>query len=186
METLSPEPQAAECSLIAQVLAFVGENPSREGLAETPRRYLKFLREVTSYPQFNLTTFKNEGGEDMIVQTGIPFYSLCEHHLVPFFGTACVAYLPKKRIVGLSKLARLVEKYSRRLQNQERITFQIAQELSEALDCGGVAVVMRARHLCMEMRGVQKAGATTTTSRMVGAFLDDPSAKSEVLKLFHG
>lgn len=186
METISPEPQATECSLIAQVLGFVGENPSREGLIETPKRYLKFLREVTSYPEFNLTTFENEGGEDMIVQTDIPFYSLCEHHMVPFFGSACVAYLPKDRIVGLSKLARLVEKYSRRLQNQERITYQIAQELTETLDCGGVAVVMKARHLCMEMRGVRKAGATTTTSRMVGAFLDDPSAKLEVLKLFNG
>jgi|TARA_Y100000310_G_scaffold343135_2_gene449397 GTP cyclohydrolase I len=186
VETVSTEPQASECSLIAHVLEFVGENPEREGLKETPKRYLKFLKEVTSCPEFNLTTFENEGGEDMIVQTDIPFYSLCEHHMVPFFGTACVAYLPKKRIVGLSKLARIVEKYSRKLQNQERITFQIAEELSETLDCGGVAVVMKARHLCMEMRGVRKAGATTTTSRMVGAFLDDPSAKSEVLKLFHG
>lgn len=186
METELAEPQDTQRALIAQVLEYVGENPDREGLRETPKRYLKFLREVTSCPEFNLTTFENEGGNDMIVQTGIPFYSLCEHHMVPFFGTACVAYLPQKRIVGLSKLARLVEKHSRRLQNQERITYQVAQELSETLDCGGVAVVMKARHLCMEMRGVKKAGAETTTSRMVGAFLDDASAKQEVLKLFHG
>lgn len=185
METIPTEPQADQCALVSQVLSSVGEDPTREGLRETPRRYLKFLNEVTSYPDFRLTTFKNEGGEDMIVQTGIPFYSLCEHHLVPFFGTACVAYLPKDRIVGLSKLARLVDKFSRRLQNQERITFQIAQELTDTLNCGGVAVVMKARHLCMEMRGVRKAGALTTTSRMVGAFLDDPSAKSEVLDLFN-
>jgi len=186
METVPAKPQVNECSLIAEVLEYVGENPAREGLKETPSRYLKFLTEVTSCPSFNLTTFENEGGEDMIVQTDIPFYSLCEHHMVPFFGSACVAYLPKKRIVGLSKLARLVDKHSRKLQNQERITYQVAEELNDALDCNGVAVVLKARHLCMEMRGVKKAGATTTTSRMVGAFLDDPSAKSEVLKLFHG
>lgn len=183
METLTSKPQASECSLIEKLLESLGENPQREGLSETPKRHLSFLKEVTSYREFNLTTFENEGGDDMIVQSDIPFYSLCEHHLVPFFGTAVVAYLPKKRIVGLSKLARLVEKYSRRLQNQERITYQVAEELFDAVECNGVAVILKARHLCMEMRGVKKSGSVTTTSRMVGAFLEDSSAKAELLKL---
>lgn len=186
METLSPEPQVDECSLVEKILESLGENPRREGLRETPKRHLSFLKEVTTCPPFNLTTFENEGGDDMIVQSDIPFYSLCEHHLVPFFGSAVVAYLPTKRIVGLSKLARLVEKHSRKLQNQERITYQIAEELFDAVECNGVAVILKARHLCMEMRGVRKAGALTTTSRMVGAFLEDSSAKAELLKLSNG
>jgi len=168
---------------VRELLRYVGDDPTREGLRETPARHLKFLREFSSPQEFTWTTFQNEGGDDMIVQTGIPFYSLCEHHLAPFFGTACVAYIPEGRIVGLSKLARAVDYYSRRLQNQERITYEVAEAIQRELAPTGVAVVMKARHLCMEMRGVRKAGCETTTSRMSGAFFDNGRCRAEFLKL---
>lgn len=157
------------------------DNANREGLKETPKRYIKFLKEFLSPPEFNFTTFDAEGTDEMIVQKQIPFYSLCEHHLAPFFGVAHVAYIPNGKIVGLSKLARCVDLYSRGFQNQERITTQIADRLMKELDARGVAVVLEAQHLCMSMRGVKKPGVPTITSKMVGLFKDDLNCRNEFL-----
>lgn len=168
---------------IVDVLQYMGEDVEREGLQETPARYLKFLNEFCNPPEFKFTTFDSDGYDQMIVQTNIPFFSLCEHHMVPFYGHASVAYIPSERIVGLSKLARTVEWYSRRLQNQERITKQVADKLTDELKPLGVAVLVTARHLCMEMRGVRKHDTHTTTSMVTGVFADDPSAKAEFMEI---
>jgi GTP cyclohydrolase I len=164
-----------------RILEYLGENPNREGLKETPKRYIKFLKEFLEPKEFNFTTFDAEGTDEMIVQTNIPFYSLCEHHIAPFFGIAHVAYIPDGRIVGLSKLARTVDLYANRLQNQERITSEIATRLMEELQPKGVAVVLKAQHLCMCMRGVKKHDTHTTTSKMIGAFHDDLNCRNEFL-----
>ncbi len=156
---------------------------NREGLQETPKRYIKFLTEFLSPPEWNCTTFDAEGYDNMIVQTNIPFYSLCEHHLAPFFGHGHIAYIPNKRIVGLSKLARTLETYSRRFQNQERITNQVADFLMNELDPLGVAVVLEAEHLCMAMRGVKKPNTKTRTSKLTGIFEKQAETRSEFLAL---
>lgn len=171
-------------SLIKQLLTELGENPQREGLQDTPDRYLKFLTEATTRKPVSYTTFEAESYDEMIVQSGIQFYSLCEHHLVPFFGTATVAYIPDARIIGLSKLARTVEYFSHGLQNQERITTQVCHQLSEVLDAKGVAVILSARHLCIEMRGIKKPDAITTTSKLSGVFKSRPETRSELMQLF--
>jgi len=158
------------------------DDANREGLQETPKRYIKFLSEFLSPPEWKLTTFSSEGYDQMIVQTNIPFYSLCEHHLAPFFGIGHIAYIPKDRIVGLSKLARTLETYSRRFQNQERITNQVADFLMEELDPLGVGVVLEAEHLCMAMRGVKKPNAKTRTSKLTGVF-QDGDVRAEFLSL---
>lgn len=174
---------------VRTLLRFIGEDPEREGLRETPRRYVNALLDMTTGPGFTATTFDAEGHDQIVVQRAIPFTSLCEHHVLPFFGTATVAYLPGEgetaRIVGLSKLARLVHYYARRLQNQERITGQVADALLDATGARGVAVVLEARHLCMELRGARTPGASTVTSAMRGAFLTDDGARAEVLALHH-
>ncbi len=159
------------------------DDGNREGLQDTPRRYIKFLREFTSPPEFNFTTFEAEGYQQMIVQRNIPFFSLCEHHLAPFHGVGHIAYIPNKRIVGLSKLARTLETFSRRFQNQERITNQVADFLMNELDPMGVGVVIEAEHLCMTMRGVKKSGATTQTSKLTGIFLSQAEVRQEFLSL---
>jgi GTP cyclohydrolase I len=146
------------------------DNPEREGLQETPKRYVKFIEEFLTTDDFTFTTFSSEGFNDMIIQKNIPFYSLCEHHLAPFFGYADVAYIPDGKIVGLSKLARCVDLYSRRFQNQERITGQIAERLMGELQPLGVAVHLKAQHMCMSMRGVKKHDTWTTTSKLCGVF----------------
>jgi len=156
---------------------------NREGLQETPKRYLKFLKEFLSPPEWNLTTFDSEGYGQMIVQKDIQFYSLCEHHLAPFFGVGHIAYIPNKRIVGLSKLARTLETFSRRFQNQERITNQVADYLMQELEPLGVAVVIEAEHLCMAMRGVKKPNAKTRTSKLTGIFLTQAEVRNEFLAL---
>ena len=166
---------------ITRVLQYFGEDPTREGLKETPKRYIKFLKEFLNPPKWNCTTFEGEGYDEMIIQTGIPFHSLCEHHMAPFFGHGTIAYIPNKRIVGLSKLARTLETYSRRLQNQERITTQVAEFLMEKLDPKGVAVQLTAKHMCMEMRGVKKHDTWTTTTKLTGYFKDNSSARNEFL-----
>ena len=163
------------------ILEELGEDTAREGLRETPKRYIKFMEEFLSPPEYNFTSFDAEGTDEMIIQSNIPFYSLCEHHTAPFFGTAAIAYIPNEKIVGLSKLARTLEYYSRRFQNQERITTQIAERIQEELDPIGVAVSIRAQHLCMAMRGVKKHDTWTTTSKMLGAFKDEKSARDEFL-----
>ena len=164
-----------------EILKAIGEDPEREGLKETPRRYIKFLKEFTEEKEFKFTTFDGEGTDEMILQTNIPFYSLCEHHVAPFFGFAAVAYIPGKRIVGLSKLARVVDLYANKLQNQERITSQIVERLEEELNPRGVAVSLRAQHLCMCMRGVKKHDTWTTTSKLSGIFKEDQAARKEFL-----
>lgn len=167
---------------ITYLLAGLGEDISREGLRDTPARVAKFYREHIEREPVVLTSFQNEGIDELIVQTGIPFYSLCEHHMVPFFGTATVAYLPGERIVGLSKLARLVQYHARGLQNQERITTQVADAL-EALEPKAIGVILRARHLCMEMRGVKTQGAQTATSDLRGALRTNQALRMEFLSL---
>lgn len=166
-----------------QILKQLGEDTSREGLIETPKRYVKFMREFLEPKEFNFTCFDAEGTDEMILQSNIPFYSLCEHHTAPFFGTANVAYIPNKKIVGLSKLARCVDLYANRFQNQERITTQIAERLMSELDAKGVAVILKAQHLCMCMRGVKKHDTWTTTSKMIGIFKDDLNCRNEFLNL---
>lgn len=168
--SLVPAPAA-----VVALLRHVGEDPTRDGLVETPERVAKFLRQATEGYREDaaglLKTFENDGSYDQMVTVGpIPFYSLCEHHMVPFFGNAWVGYVPGDRIVGLSKLARLVDVYAKRLQVQERMTQQIADALNQGLQPQGVGVMIRARHLCMEMRGVKKAGAFTTTTALRGCF----------------
>lgn len=158
------------------------DDPTREGLRDTPRRYIKFLEEFLDPPEVNYTTFDAEGMDQMVIVKEIPFYSLCEHHIAPFFGTGKIAYIPKNRIIGISKLARCLETYSRRLQNQERITNQVADRLMEELDPLGVGVILEATHLCMAMRGVRKPGAITKTSSLRGVFLD-PEVRSEFMGL---
>lgn len=166
-----------------RILQYLGENPNREGLLETPKRYIKFMKEFLEPKDFNFTTFDAEGTDEMILQTNIPFYSLCEHHTAPFFGYANVAYIPNGKIVGLSKLARCVDYYSHRFQNQERITTQVAEKLQTELNPKGVAVTLKAQHLCMAMRGVKKHDTWTMTSKMIGIFKDDEKARNEFLTL---
>jgi GTP cyclohydrolase I len=167
---------------IKEALSAV-DDITREGLQDTPRRWAKMFLELTGGHEFSMTTFKNERTDQMVVEVGIPFYSLCEHHLAPFFGTAVVAYIPRDRIVGISKLARTVEHFSRRLQVQERMTQQIADMLEEKLNPAGVAVMLRARHMCQEMRGIRKVGVETVTSCLKGAFLKEPEARAEFLNI---
>ena len=167
---------------IKRVLQYF-DDPAREGLVQTPKRYISFLKEFLAPQEFSFTAFDSEGMDEMIVQMNIPFYSLCEHHMVPFFGVAHVAYVPNGKIVGLSKLARTVDLYSHNLQNQERITQQIAQRIEKELLPLGVAVVLTAKHLCMEMRGVKKHDTWTTTSKMTGVFKADLNCRQEFLGL---
>ena len=173
--------------LVEGVLREIGEDPEREGLLETPERVARSLRFLTegygmdARDAIGDALFEQDYDEIVIVRD-IPFYSLCEHHLLPFFGVAHVAYVPQGRVVGLSKIPRLVNVYAHRLQLQERLTRQIAEGLQEVTRPGGVAVVMEARHLCMEMRGVEKAGQTVT-SCMLGCFRDDARSRAELLQL---
>lgn len=169
--------------IIKSLLTKLGENPEREGLKETPQRYSLFLKEFLSPPKFNFTTFDSEGYDEMIIESKISFQSLCEHHLAPFFGEGIIAYIPNKKIAGLSKLARVLETFSRRLQNQERITKQVADFLEQELEPKGVAVLLSARHLCMEMRGIRKSGILTTTSCLKGVFKKDLNCRNEFLQL---
>jgi len=165
------------------ILTYLGEDVTREGLKETPKRYIKFMEEFLAPKDFNFTSFDAEGTDEMIIQTNIPFYSICEHHTAPFFGVANVAYIPDGKIVGLSKLARTVDLYAQRFQNQERITTQIAERLMKELNPLGVAVTLKAQHLCMCMRGVKKHDTWTQTSKMTGVFKTDINARQEFLNL---
>jgi GTP cyclohydrolase I len=166
---------------VIRILEYLGEDPTREGLQDTPKRYIKFLKEFITLEDFNYTVFDKEHYDEMIIQKDIPFFSLCEHHIAPFFGTATVAYIPNKKIVGLSKLARTVHLYAKRLQNQERITNQIAERLQKELKPVGVAVSLNARHFCMEMRGVKTHDVNTTTTKLLGAFKKKIETRQEFL-----
>jgi GTP cyclohydrolase I len=173
---------------IREILKSIGEDPDREGLKRTPYRVseaLKFLTrgyEMDPAKVINDALFTEEY-EEMIVQKDIDFYSLCEHHLLPFFGKAHVAYIPHHKIVGISKLARLVDVYARRLQVQERLTNQIATIIMEKLDALGVAVVLEAEHLCMRMRGVEKQNSYVITSALLGAFRTRQETRNEFMTL---
>lgn len=174
---------------ITRLLQFIGEDPAREGLKETPARVLKAWKEwMRGYDMDLAAVFKTfeDGGEsydEMVVVKDIPFYSHCEHHLAPFFGTATIAYIPDKRIVGLSKLGRVLEIFSRRLQVQERLTTQIANTIMERLQPKGVGVLIKARHLCMESRGIALQGHSTTTSALRGLFLKEERVRTEFLSI---
>jgi GTP cyclohydrolase I len=174
---------AAE-SAAADLLAALGADLESESLQGTPRRMAAMYAELLSPAPFNATTFPNDGGYDeLVVAREITFHSLCEHHLLPFVGIAHVAYLPGERILGLSKLARVVDYFARSLQVQERLTTQIADWLQRELAPKGVGVVLEAEHLCMSLRGVQKHGATTVTSALHGLVRDDPRTRQEFLAL---
>jgi GTP cyclohydrolase I len=187
MENVFTKPQDMEYIIntpewhFQQILKALGENTNREGLKETPKRYIKFMREFLEPKEFNFTSFDAEGTDEMILQTNIPFYSICEHHTAPFFGYANVAYIPNDKIVGLSKLARTVDLYANRFQNQERITSQIAERIQKELNPKGVAVSLKAQHLCMCMRGVKKHDTWTQTTKLIGVFKEDEKARNEFL-----
>ena len=168
----------------ADLLRALGADLESEGLRDTPRRMVQAYVELLTPQPFQPTTFPNEGGYDeLVLVRAIPFHSLCMHHMLPFHGLAHVGYLPGERIVGLSKLARVVELFARDLQVQERLTTQIADWIQEQLEPKGVGVVLEAEHLCMSMRGVQKFGATTVTSALHGQVRDDPRTRQEFLTL---
>lgn len=166
-------------SFVGSLIKLIDKDAEREGLIDTPKRYLKFLHEFTNPADFNFTTFDAQGMDEMIIVKKIQFYSLCEHHLAPFFGLGYIAYIPNDKIVGISKLPRVLHMFSRKFQNQERITQQVATYLMENLKPKGVAVLLTARHMCMEMRGVQAMGAETSTNAMIGCFKDDAKCRLE-------
>jgi GTP cyclohydrolase IA len=169
------------------LLSALGVDLEGESLRDTPRRMARMYAELLTPPPFNATTFPNDGGYDeLVVATGIPFHSMCEHHLLPFVGVAHVGYLPGERIIGLSKLARVVELYARSLQLQERLTTQIAGWLDQHLAPRGVGVVLEAEHMCMSLRGVRKSGAHTVTSALHGRLRDDRRTRQEFLSLTGG
>jgi GTP cyclohydrolase IA len=185
VSSLRPGDELAET--VTALLEQLGENPDREGLLDTPARVAESLRFLTEGYAFDPATivgdalFALDGYDDMVVVKDIAFFSLCEHHLLPFFGRVHIGYVPDGRVVGLSKLPRLVDAYSRRLQVQERMTREIAEAINNAVNPRGVGVVVEGRHLCMEMRGVQKENSQTLTSCMLGVFRSDQRTRSEFL-----
>jgi GTP cyclohydrolase I len=178
-------------SAVRDILAGIGEDPSRPGLRKTPARVAKAWRELSAgYREDVKALFSgilhDVDYSEMVVVRDINFYSICEHHLLPFFGSAAVAYIPRKHVIGLSKIPRLVRHFAARLQVQERMTQQIAQTLDENLKPLGVGVILSARHLCMEMRGAMSQLSPTVTSAMLGCFRRDPRTRDEFLKLAAG
>jgi GTP cyclohydrolase I len=192
-EIVVPEVAGSEsiADLVRKMLIHLGEDPNREGLRRTPERFEKALRYLTSGYGQDPDTILNGAMfsvcyDEMVVVKDIEVYSLCEHHLLPFFGKCHVAYLPNKKVLGLSKIARLVNMYARRLQIQERLTSQIAQALEEKLSPQGVGVIIEARHLCMVMRGVEKQNSKALSSAMLGAFRESKQTRDEFLSLVRG
>ena len=174
--------------LIGELLEAVGEDPHREGLEQTPARVARMWEFLTKGYQQDVHAVLNdaifsEKYSEMVIVKDIDLFSVCEHHMLPFFGKAHVAYVPNGKIIGLSKIPRIVEVFSRRLQVQERLTNQIAETVFEALNPAGVGVVIEARHMCMMMRGVEKQNSVATTSAMLGVFRDDEKTRSEFLTL---
>jgi GTP cyclohydrolase IA len=186
LSTLQTQGESLE-PLIAEVIAGLGENVHREGLLKTPQRVEKALRFLTSGYHTNLSEIINDAlfeaeGSEMVVVRDLEFYSMCEHHMLPFFGKAHIAYIPNKKILGLSKFARVVDIFARRMQVQERMTTQIAETLERVLEPQGLAVVTEASHLCMMMRGVEKQGSSTRTQAMRGVFKTDARTRHEFLE----
>ena len=185
----SPAARERALEAIRELLRWVGEDPDREGLVETPRRvvdaYLEYFQGYAEDPAQHLSkTFEEVGGYDEIVLLkDIPFHSHCEHHMAPIIGRAHVAYLPSDRVVGISKLARVVQAYARRLQVQERLTAEISDCIASQLEPLGVGVIIEATHACMTCRGVETPGVTMTTSRMLGVFRDDEKSRHELMRL---
>ncbi len=175
---------------VREILIAIGEDPAREGLVKTPARVARAYSDLTSGlredPKLHLQTVFTENYDEVVLLRDIPFNSMCEHHLLPFTGRAHVAYLPDGKVVGLSKLARLVDGYARRPQVQERLTTQIVEALMDELQPMGAAVVIEAVHTCMTMRGVKKTGATMVTSGLRGIFRENPSSRHEILSLMYG
>jgi len=175
---------------VRQILVAVGDDPEREGLRGTPARvarmYVELFAGLYEDPARHLAVTFTEKYDEMVILRDIPFYSMCEHHLLPFIGQAHVAYLPDGKVIGVSKLARVVEAFARRPQLQERLTCQIADLLMEKLDAKGVAVVVEATHTCMTLRGVRKPGAIMVTSAMRGLFKTNPATRNEAIKLLSG
>jgi GTP cyclohydrolase I len=174
---------------VLEILEAVGEDPKREGLKATPERvarmYAELLNGMKEDPQEHLSSAFTENYDEIVLLRDIPFYSMCEHHLMPFIGKAHVAYLPAGRVLGVSKLARIVDCFSRRLQLQERLTAQIADSLMAGLKPMGVAVVLEASHSCMTIRGIKKPGSIMVTSAVRGTFKKDPRSRNEVMSLIH-
>lgn len=173
--------------LIKELLKSIGENPEREGLLETPRRvdksFEKLFEGYKKDPKALVTVFDDENYDEMIIVKNIEVYSVCEHHMLPFFGRVHIGYIPKGKIIGLSKMPRLVEIFARRLQNQERLTTQIAETLMEILEPKGVGVVVEAKHFCMMARGVEKQMSEVSTSALKGLFKKDQSTRAEFMRL---
>ena len=188
--TIETVDQAGVRDAVRRIIEAIGEDPSREGLLDTPRRIAEMYEELFTGlhedPREVLSTSFQESHREMIILKNIPFYSLCEHHFLPFHGQAHVGYVPQGRIVGASKIARVVDILARRPQLQERLTGQVADAITEALSPDGVAVVIEAEHLCMTMRGVQKPGTTLITSAIRGAFRRRAVTRSEFLTLVRG
>lgn len=174
---------------VREILLAVGEDIDREGLRDTPARvarmYAELLGGMYENPEIHLDRVFHESYDEIVLLRDIPFYSLCEHHMLPFIGQAHVAYLPKGRVLGVSKLARIVEGYARQLQVQERLTAQIADIIMDRLQPMGVAVVLEASHSCMTIRGIKKPGSTMVTSALRGLFRKDPRSRNEILSLLH-
>ena len=174
---------------VREILAAVGEDVNREGLRDTPdrvaRMYAELLGGMHEDPEIHLERVFHESYDEIVLLRDIPFYSLCEHHMLPFIGQAHVAYLPKGQVLGVSKLARIVESFARKLQVQERLTSQIADLIMKRLQPMGVAVVLEASHSCMTIRGIRKPGATMVTSALRGLFRKDPRSRNEILSLLH-
>jgi GTP cyclohydrolase IA len=196
VESLTREPVSEDLSgrtgrleeLVERMLGELGEDPSREGLVRTPLRVARALQFLTEGYSKDIKEVLNnavfrEKYREMVLVKDIDFFSMCEHHLLPFFGRAHIAYIPNGKIVGLSKIPRIVDVFARRLQVQERLTQQIAETLHGALEPAGVGVVIEARHMCMMMRGVEKQNSVATTSAMLGEFHDDPETRQEFLDL---